>query len=123
MLDVLAFAAQCGVTLPVMRRPGAASAGAPGLPAGAGPDSPDDGPPTPDAAALLAEKMTEYAITRCEHGAVNRCRMCGIERARDFTPGSAGGAPAWRVAWRPIAGAVPAPPRALPAAGTVEGSE
>jgi len=115
MLDVMAFAEQCGVSLPVMRLPGASP---PGLPASSAPGPSDDGPPADDAAALLAEKMTQYAIPRCEHGALNRCRLCGVERVRDFAPGPDGGAPAWRVAWRPIA-AAPGQPKTLPPAGSV----
>lgn len=65
-------------------------------------DSPDNDPPTDDAASLLAEKMTEHQIPRCEHGSSNRCRLCGIERVRDFAPGIKGAPPSWRVAWRPI---------------------
>lgn len=58
-------------------------------------------PASDDAIANLAEKMTASGITRCEHGAVNRCRLCGIERVRDFEVGE-DGQPVWKVAWRPI---------------------
>lgn len=58
--------------------------------------------PTDEAAANLAAKMTEHAVERCEHGSCNRCRKCGVERVRDFTP-IADGQYEWHVAWRPIA--------------------
>jgi len=54
-----------------------------------------------EAAEALAEKMTESAVVRCEHGAVNRCRICGIERVRDFAIGQ-DGSPIWSVQWRAI---------------------
>lgn len=61
-----------------------------------------DPPPSDEAAATLAEKMTEHGITRCEHGSLNRCRLCGVERIRDFQPGVGGADHTWNVAWRPI---------------------
>lgn len=54
-----------------------------------------------DAAAQLAEKMTEHAVERCQHGANNRCPKCGIERVRDFDI-MPDGTHAWRVIWRAI---------------------
>lgn len=74
-------------------------------------DDPDgDGlegePPTPDAAQLLADEMTAAGITACEHGAKNRCRLCGVERARGVTLDESGNA-VWKLAWKPI-GAHPA---------------
>jgi len=57
----------------------------------------------PDAAAALAAKMTEHGVARCEHGSSNRCRLCGVERTRDFDPGVDGADHSWRVAWQPIA--------------------
>jgi hypothetical protein len=76
------------------------------LPAAAEEVDPDGdglpGEPAPDEAVrALADKMTEAGIERCEHGAVNRCRLCGIERVRDFET-DADGAPVWKVIWRPI---------------------
>lgn len=66
-----------------------------------------------DAAAALAQKMTEHKIDRCVHGSLNRCRLCGIERVRDFDLDGDGkpdvdenGQPKWVVAWKPIAKAV-----------------
>jgi hypothetical protein len=59
-------------------------------------------PPSDESAALLAAKMTEHGITRCEHGSSNRCRLCGVERMRDFQPGVNGAEHTWNVAWRPI---------------------
>lgn len=59
-------------------------------------------PPSDESARSLAEKMTEHGVPRCEHGSSNRCRLCGVERVRDFVPGEDGDH-AWQVAWRPIA--------------------
>lgn len=56
-----------------------------------------------DAAAKLAEEMTEHAVPRCEHGSSNRCRLCGVERVRVLIPGE-NGEHSWGVAWRPIGG-------------------
>jgi hypothetical protein len=55
----------------------------------------------------LAEEMTALGITACEHGAKNRCRLCGVERARGVTLDESGNA-VWKLAWKPI-GAPPAP--------------
>lgn len=66
-----------------------------------------EGGPSADAAARLAEKMTQFGLAKCEHGASNRCRLCGIERERDFDV-DANGAQTWRILWRPIP-AAPAP--------------
>lgn len=64
---------------------------------------------TDTAIETLAEKMTVHGVARCEHGVVNRCVKCGIERVRDFDLGEDGqpvrddeGAIMWRVLWRPI---------------------
>jgi len=65
--------------------------------------------PTDESAANLAAKMTEAALERCEHQRSNRCWMCGIERVRDFDV--VDGAPAWRVAWRPIGEVTAASPK------------
>lgn len=65
--------------------------------------------PADDMAAALADKMTEHGIERCSHEALNRCRICGIERVRDFDVGD-DGAHTWRVAWRPIARPAVLPP-------------
>lgn len=54
-----------------------------------------------EAVAALAAKMTEHGVERCGHGSPNRCRMCGVERVRDFDPGP-DGLPVWKTAWRPI---------------------
>ncbi len=55
--------------------------------------------PGQSAAEQLAADMTAASVERCEHGSVNRCRLCGIERERgfDLLPD---GQPVWRVAWR-----------------------
>ena len=58
-------------------------------------------PPSDTSAQELADKMTEAGIERCEHGARNRCRLCGIERVRDFEVGDDGEIE-WKVIWRPI---------------------
>lgn len=44
--------------------------------------------------------MTAFKVARCEHGRMNRCPLCGIERVRDFVQGPSG--PVWSVSWRPI---------------------
>lgn len=96
----------------------------PQLPAGSAPE--DEEPQEPDDAARLAEKMTAHGLARCEHGGVNRCRLCGIERVRDFDVGE-DGAPRWRVMWRAIAqrraSALEGGDRGLqrPSAGSVDG--
>lgn len=69
----------------------------------------DIAPPAEDVAATLAEKMSAAGVARCEHGCANRCRLCGIERVRDFTPDPVTGEPVWAVQWRPIGQAAPAP--------------
>jgi uncharacterized protein DUF935 len=61
-----------------------------------------EAPPTDEASADLAAKMTEHGVARCEHGSLNRCRLCGVERIRDFAPGVNGDDHTWHVAWRPI---------------------
>lgn len=58
-------------------------------------------PATDESVAALADKMTAAGVSKCEHGSSNRCRLCGIERVRDFEPGP-DGEPVWKVAWRPI---------------------
>lgn len=58
-------------------------------------------PPTATAARELSDKMTQMKIERCEHGSKNRCRLCGIERVRDFTLDSDGN-PIWIIKWQPI---------------------
>lgn len=64
----------------------------------------------------FAEKLTLAGVPRCEHGSSNRCRICGIERVRDFEIGQNGkpvlgsdGQPKWLVKWRPIYQAVAEP--------------
>jgi hypothetical protein len=59
-------------------------------------------PPTAASAQALADKMTAEGVDRCEHGSSNRCRLCGVERERDFDRDESG-AIVWRIAWRPIA--------------------
>ena len=92
-------------------------------PAVTGQDSPDPlsalvGGPAPtdnedaDQAELierrgLAEMMTQHDIDRCEHGLINKCDRCGIERVRglafdeDGTPmRNEEGKPIWSIVWR-----------------------
>ncbi len=57
-------------------------------------------------ARSLASKMTEASVARCEHGKINRCRLCGIERSRDFVTGPTG-EPEWIVSWRAIGDTAP----------------
>lgn len=63
----------------------------------------------PTSAELLAAKLTSAGVDRCEHGSVNRCRLCGVERVRDFDVDADGkpvrnaeGGIAWKVAWKAI---------------------
>jgi hypothetical protein len=74
----------------------------------AAPAAEDEAPLTEHASAELAAKMTEHGIERCEHGSLNRCRLCGIERVRDFEPGAGGAEHTWHVGWRPIKQPAPA---------------
>lgn len=53
-------------------------------------------------AARLAAEMTEHGIERCQHGATNRCRICGIERVRGVVPGEAGQPHSWKLEWKAI---------------------
>lgn len=71
----------------------------------------------------LAASLTEHQIDRCQHGSVNRCRLCGIEREREVVMGPDGkpqrgpdGTVLWRVAWRAIGEECPADPPDNPAA-------
>lgn len=73
----------------------------PQLPAATATEEEQEGEASPDAAELLAVKMTQHRIERCRHDKVNRCRLCGIERANDFEVGP-DGTPQWKVLWRPI---------------------
>jgi hypothetical protein len=58
-------------------------------------------PPEPDDVQALADAMTAAGVERCEHGAVNRCRLCGIERKRSFRVNELGET-VWEVIWKPI---------------------
>jgi hypothetical protein len=65
--------------------------------------SDDELPLMPNAAASLAEMMTQYSIPRCEHGSSNICRKCGIERERVLIPPKKkGGEHSWGIKWKPI---------------------
>lgn len=76
-------------------------------PAGTAPLLLGDGSPTEDAsgaaeaAAALAAKMTEHGVERCPHESINRCRLCGVERVRDFEAAE-DGTIRWIIAWKPI---------------------
>jgi phage-related protein (TIGR01555 family) len=78
-------------------------------------DTADTDQGTDASVEALAAKMTEFAVQRCEHGVVNRCVKCGIERTRDFAIGNDGqpvrdaeGNIQWSVLWRPIGAKAPA---------------
>lgn len=58
---------------------------------------------------LLADRMTDDGIDRCEHGHLNRCHLCGIERVRDYELDEDGnvlrdavGDVVWTIGWRAI---------------------
>jgi len=55
----------------------------------------------PDAIAALCEKMNELQIRACEHGRVNLCAWCGIQRRREVELG-ADGEPVWAIIWEPL---------------------
>lgn len=64
----------------------------------------------------LAAAMTTHGVERCEHNAVNRCRICGIERDRALVLGADGqptrdteGKPIWAVRWRAMGDPDPTP--------------
>lgn len=59
-------------------------------------------PPTDAEAEQLAEEMTLHKIDRCEHGRVNECLKCGIERVRGVLLGPDGKPAGWKIAWRAI---------------------
>ena len=93
---------------PAMPPGGALPPGAP--PAAALPAS-TQGPDTdePDAVQALCDQMNEHQIRACEHGRVNLCEWCGIERERSVEIGADGEAN-WLIKWRPLRkAAAPAP--------------
>lgn len=72
-------------------------------------DAVGEDPPTDAEAEQLAKEMTEHKIDRCEHGRVNECPRCGVERVRGVLLGPDGkplvgsdGRTAWKIAWRAI---------------------
>lgn len=93
---------------------GVPAAGSPdAMPAGdANGDGAEDAAPAVSAAEALAARMTSLGVKACEHGAKNRCRLCGIERVRDVSVGP-DGAPVYGGGWRAI-GAAPASSTTLP---------
>jgi hypothetical protein len=65
--------------------------------------------PTDAEAVRLAEELTLHKIARCEHGRVNECPKCGVERVRGVLVDEAGapvldenGDPKWKIAWRAL---------------------
>ena len=63
----------------------------------------DEDAASPSAAEKLAAEMTEHGIDACEHGAKNRCRLCGVERRRGVVPAGPNGEPAgWKLEWAAI---------------------
>ena len=45
--------------------------------------------------------MTQHGLESCEHGAKNRCRLCGVERRRGVVVGP-DGSPTWKLEWAAI---------------------
>lgn len=111
-VDVMAFAKQHNI--PTVAMGGACEQRAPSPPPttiGAAAELGDGDDVTEAERSSLSAKMTEHGVTRCEHGSCNRCRLCGVERVRDFVPGK-DGEHEWKVAWRPISAVVAATPTA-----------
>lgn len=99
---------------------GSVGGGAPGNPGDPGhKDAPGGGAqgqltatdePLPDGdVAQLAAQMTALGLPSCEHGKINRCRICGIERVRTVELGD-DNEPVWKVAWKPIGTTATKPP-------------
>ena len=97
-VDVSAMAKRFGIPLVAGPGLGASSRPSPAVDVDA---SDQDAGATDEDRDSLAAKMTEHGVVKCEHGYSNRCRLCGVERVRDFTPGE-NGEHTWKVAWRPI---------------------
>lgn len=57
----------------------------------------------------LASQMTEHGIARCEHGKLNRCQLCGVERHREVVGVDPQGNGIWATAWRAIGERAPPP--------------
>ena len=85
-VDAVAYFLTCGLTIPTVEIVSL--------------DDGSDGA-TDAAAEALATKMTLAGEARCEHGSSNRCRLCGVERERDFEQGP-DGTTVWRIVWRAI---------------------
>lgn len=62
----------------------------------------DEDEASPSAAEQLAAEMTQHGLESCEHGAKNRCRLCGVERRRGVVPGVDGAPPSWKLEWAAI---------------------
>lgn len=69
-------------------------------------DNSDSLAASPSSAEVLAQRMTDAGLERCEHGNPNRCRSCGIERERSFELGPDGAA-TWAVKWVPVSASSP----------------
>jgi hypothetical protein len=97
-----------GQPSPSSPAPGGGLPPAPALPAARGPDLTPD-VDEPDAVAALCEQMNEYQVRACEHGRVNMCEWCGIERERQVE--MVNGEPQWIIKWKPLRKpAAPPPP-------------
>jgi hypothetical protein len=78
-------------------------ASAPALVAGQESDESEVDEASPSAAEQLAAEMTQHGLQACEHGAKNRCRLCGVERRRGVVPaGPNGEPPGWKLEWAAI---------------------
>jgi hypothetical protein len=99
-LDAPGFEIEVPVAAAVVPVPGAP--GAAGAPVEESDDSEVD-EASPSAAEQLAAEMTQHGLQACEHGAKNRCRLCGVERRRGVVPaGPNGEPPSWKLEWAAI---------------------
>lgn len=62
----------------------------------------DDDEPSNAEAEQLAKDMTDHKIDRCEHGRINECPKCGVERTRGVLLGEDGKPIGWKIAWKAI---------------------
>lgn len=53
-------------------------------------------------ARAFADMMNEHSVDRCEHGYVNKCDKCGIERVRGVTRDPDTGEPKFAIRWQAI---------------------
>lgn len=114
-LDEEQVRTECRVLAPLGSQPAAAAAAAgaadapaftlalPSLPPVNEADDAEIDEASPSAAEKLAAEMTEHGLEACEHGAKNRCRLCGVERRRGVVPaGPDGSPPTWKLEWAAI---------------------